>query len=233
MKIALVGISNIKTGKHNLKEPRLEEANRLVKADKLVYAQADVLDQSGLVDADAILASQDGRLELILMDLEFVETRLGRNPSDAERAGLEKIKAALESDQLASTVALSEDERKALVAHALLTSKPVTVASAEDLADPEALLLRCVRDAGYMFFLTVGGKENRSWLIRRGFTAWEAAASIHTDIQKGFIRAEVIGWDDFAANGGETGAKRAGKLRLEQKPYVMQDCDVVNFRCNK
>ncbi len=233
MKIALVGIPGIKVGKHNLKEPRLDEAHRLVKADKLVYAQADVVDQSQLVDADAILVSPEGRLELILMDLEFVETRLGRNPPDAERAVLEKLKTALESDQLVSSVTLTGDERKAIAAHALVTSKPVTVASTEDLAQTDALLLRCVRDAGYMFFLTVGGKENRSWIIRKDLTAWEAAGSIHTDIQKGFIRAEVIGWDDFVANGGETGAKRAGKQRLEQKAYVMQDCDVVNFRCNK
>ena len=233
MKIALVGIPGIKTGKHNLKEPRLEEANRLVEADKLVHAQADLVDQSGLVDANAILASQDGRLELILMDLEFVETRLGRNPTAGERAVLEKIKTALESDQLAGSVPLTEDERKAIAAHALVTSKPITVATAEELAAPEALLLRCVRDAGFMFFLTVGGKENRSWIIRQGLNAWEAAGAIHTDIQKGFIRVEVIGWDDFAANGGETGAKRAGKQRLEPKAYLMQDCDVVNFRCNK
>jgi len=233
MKIALVGIQGIKVGKHNLKEPRLDEANRLVEADKLVYAQADVVDQSDLVDADAMLVSQDGRLELILMDLEFVETRLGREPSDAERAVLERIKTTLESDQLASSLTLTEDESKTIAGHALVTSKSITEASDEDLTKPDGLLLRCVRDAGYMFFLTVGGKENRSWIIRKGLTAWEAAAAIHTDIQKGFIRVEVIGWDDFAANGGETGAKRAGKQRLEQKAYVMQDCDVVNFRCNK
>jgi len=156
-----------------------------------------------------------------------------RSRATVERAGLEKIKTALESDQLAASVTLTEDESKAIAAHALVTRKPITVATAEELAASEALLLRCVRDAGFMFFLTVGGKENRSWIIRQGLTAWEAAGAIHTDIQKGFIRVEVIGWDDFAANGGETGAKRAGKQRLEQKAYIMQDCDVVNFRCNK
>ena len=233
MKIALVGIPDIKVGKHNLKDPRLEEAHRLVQADKLVYAQADVVDQSGLVDADALLVSQEGRLEMIFKDLEFVETRLGRNPPDAERAVLEKIKAALERDQLAADVALTEEEKGTIAAHAFVTRKPITLAADEDLAQPDALLLRCAREAGYQFFLTVGGKENRSWIIPRGLTAWEAAGSIHTDIQKGFIRAEIIGWDDFAAHGGETGAKRAGKQRLEQKAYVMQDCDVVNFRSGK
>ena len=81
--------------------------------------------------------------------------------------------------------------------------------------------------------LTVGGKENRAWPIRAGATAWEAAGTIHTDIQKGFIRAEIISFADFVQAGGETQAKRAGKQRLELKTYVMQDYDVVNFRFNK
>jgi ribosome-binding ATPase YchF (GTP1/OBG family) len=107
------------------------------------------------------------------------------------------------------------------------------VATQAELADIETLLMRAFREAGYITFLTVGGKENRAWAIRAGTCAWDAAGVIHTDIQKGFIRAEIIAWEDFSANGGETGAKRAGKQRLELKTYVMQDCDVVNFRFNK
>jgi ribosome-binding ATPase YchF (GTP1/OBG family) len=101
------------------------------------------------------------------------------------------------------------------------------------MSNPEALLLRAFHEAGYISFLTVGGKENRAWPIRKGLTAWEAAGTIHTDIQKGFIRAEIIGFEDFVTAGGETQAKRAGKQRLETKQYVMQDYDLVNFRFNK
>ena len=97
----------------------------------------------------------------------------------------------------------------------------------------DALLARALAESGYISFLTVGGKENRAWPIRAGTTAWEAAGTIHTDLQKGFIRAEIIGFADFVAAGGETQAKRAGKVRLELKGYVMQDYDVVNFRFNK
>jgi ribosome-binding ATPase YchF (GTP1/OBG family) len=104
---------------------------------------------------------------------------------------------------------------------------------AEDTQDPEALLLRAFQESGYICFLTVGGKENRAWPIRKGMTAWEAAGSIHSDLQKGFIRAEVISFADFSQAGGETQAKRAGKQRLETKQYLMQDYDVVNFRFNK
>jgi ribosome-binding ATPase YchF (GTP1/OBG family) len=109
----------------------------------------------------------------------------------------------------------------------------VVVAEEAELAAPDALLLRAFRESGYLAFLTVGGKENRAWPIRAGLTAWEAAGTIHTDIQKGFIRAEIISFADFIAAGGETQAKRAGKQRLEQKGYVMQDYDLTNFRFNK
>jgi ribosome-binding ATPase YchF (GTP1/OBG family) len=107
------------------------------------------------------------------------------------------------------------------------------VAREAELEAPEALLVRAFNEAGYISFLTVGGKENRAWPVRKGTTAVEAAGSIHTDMQKGFIRAEIIAWDDFVQGGGETGAKRAGKQRLETKTYVMQDYDVTNFRFNK
>lgn len=94
-------------------------------------------------------------------------------------------------------------------------------------------MLRAFKEAGYICFLTVGGKENRAWAIRHGTTAWEAAGSIHSDMQKGFIRAEIISFEDFSQAGGETQAKRAGKQRLETKTYVVQDYDLVNFRFNK
>ena len=102
-----------------------------------------------------------------------------------------------------------------------------------ELANPDGLFVRALKESGYISFLTVGGKENRAWPIRAGLTAWEAAGTIHTDIQKGFIRAEIISFADFVAAGGETEAKRAGKQRLELKTYVMQDYDLTNFRFNK
>lgn len=233
MKIALFGITQIKPGKHNLKDPRFDKADELVEADKKTFAQVDVVGEEGLADADSILTTGGGKMDLILKDLEFIETRLGRDPQPAERAALEKLKAVLESERFVFEAGLSAEEFGALTAHAFTTAKPVTVASDEELAKPEELLLRAFREAGYICFLTVGGKENRAWPIRKGLTAWEAGGAIHSDIQKGFIRAEIIAYADFVEAGGETQAKRAGKQRLEMKPYVMQDYDLVNFRFNK
>ena len=85
---------------------------------------------------------------------------------------------------------------------------------------------------GLQTFLTAGPKESRAWTIRKGATAPEAAGVIHTDFQKGFIKAEVVTFDDLVAAGSMTEAKAHGKLRVEGKDYLMRDGDVVEFRFN-
>jgi len=85
---------------------------------------------------------------------------------------------------------------------------------------------------GLQTYFTAGVKEVRAWTVPIGATAPEAAGVIHTDFQRGFIRAEVVSYEDFVACGGEQGAKEAGRLRLEGKDYVVQDGDVMHFRFN-
>ncbi|WP_252229204.1 redox-regulated ATPase YchF [Clostridium sp. ZBS15] len=85
---------------------------------------------------------------------------------------------------------------------------------------------------GLMSFLTAGVQEVRAWTIKRGTKAPQAAGKIHTDIERGFIRAEVVGYDDLVECGSEAAAKEKGKFRLEGKDYIMEDGDVVNFRFN-
>src|ERR1039457_6288167 len=113
MKIALFGVTGIKSGKHNLKDPRFDEADKLVEADKKTYAQVDVVGEDQLIDADAILVSVEGRADMILKDLEFVETRLGREPQAAERQALEKIKMLLEQEKFVFNSGLAD--RKSVV----------------------------------------------------------------------------------------------------------------------
>jgi len=105
-----------------------------------------------------------------------------------------------------------------------------------DMGLSEPGLNRVIR-AGYELlglqtFFTAGPKEVRAWTVRGGATAPQAAGVIHTDFEKGFIRAEIIGYADFIACNGEQGAKEAGKWRLEGKEYVMREGDVVHFRFN-
>jgi ribosome-binding ATPase YchF (GTP1/OBG family) len=85
---------------------------------------------------------------------------------------------------------------------------------------------------GLKSYFTAGVKEVRAWTIRKNTTAPKAAAAIHNDFEKGFIRAEVIAYDDYIEFGGDNGAKDAGKNRLEGKEYIVQDGDVMHFRFN-
>jgi ribosome-binding ATPase YchF (GTP1/OBG family) len=85
---------------------------------------------------------------------------------------------------------------------------------------------------GLQTYFTVGPKEARAWTIRKGCTAPQAAGVIHTDFERGFIRAEVIAFDDYIAGKGEAGAREAGKMRLEGKEYIVREGDVMHFRFN-
>jgi len=135
----------------------------------------------------------------------------------ADNAVAVVISAAIEAE----IATLPSDEREAFLA---------------DLGLEETGLSRIIR-AGYdllglITFFTAGPKESRAWTVHRGAKAPEAAGEIHTDFERGFIRAETIAFDDFVKFGGEAGAKDAGKMRSEGKEYVVQDGDVLLFRFN-
>jgi GTP-binding protein YchF len=144
--------------------------------------------------------------------LERVETY-----AKQEGAPVVAICAALEA-QIAD---MSEEDKKVFLADAGLEEPGLN-----RLARAAYALL------GLQTYFTAGPKEVRAWTVPTGATAPQAAGVIHTDFERGFIRAEVATYDDFVANGGEQGAKEAGKLRVEGKEYVVRDGDVMHFRFN-
>jgi len=144
----------------------------------------------------------------------------------------EKV-AAMAAEQGAESVVISA----AIEAEIAQLTDPADKAEfLETLGLDEPGLSKLIR-AGYrlldlLTFFTVGPKEARAWTVRRGAKAPEAAGEIHTDFQRGFIRAETIAYDDYVACNGETGAKEAGKMRVEGSEYVVKDGDVFHFRFN-
>jgi GTP-binding protein YchF len=222
-------------------EKALQKAEKLVKTgDKKVLWRRDLLarvcdqlDQGRPVRAMDL--DEEGRLELRDLHLLTIKRTLyianvnddgfENNPHlDAVRAFAEQegsevvpVCAAIEAE----LAELDDDEKKEFLA---------------EMGLEEPGLDRVVR-AGYHLlhlqtYFTAGPKEVRAWTIPVGATAPQAAGVIHTDFERGFIRAEVIGYEDFVACHGEHGAKEAGKLRLEGKDYVVQDGDVIHFRFN-
>ena len=140
----------------------------------------------------------------------------------AARAARDNAKAVVISAKIDSELAVLEPEEQAEFLESL------------GLAEPG--LNRLIREAyallGLQSYFTVGPKETRAWTIPIGATAPQAAGVIHTDFEKGFIRAETIAFDDFVALKGEAKAREAGKLRAEGKAYVVKDGDVMNFLFN-
>ncbi|HKO75055.1 MAG TPA: DUF933 domain-containing protein [Gaiellaceae bacterium] len=201
------------------------------------------------------------RLELLVADRDHVEGRLERVQKQAKSgdAGLRAEVAELERvlTHLDGGRPLSEYETELPPELEPLTTKPlveirngpsgVDVKLEAELAElpeeeaadfrdgPSALedvARRVFEAAGLLTFFTVGEKETRAWTLERGRTALEAAASIHSDIAHGFIRAEVIRWDDLVAAGSHAEGAKRGLQRLEGKTYVVDDGDVLNIRFN-
>jgi hypothetical protein len=156
------------------------------------------------------------------VDEASAETGNALSTKVVERAAKDGAKAVVISAKIESEIAMLDPEERAEFLETL------------GLAEPG--LNRLIREAyallGLQTYFTAGPKEARAWTIGVGDTAPQAAGVIHTDFEKGFIRAETIAFDDYVRLNGEAGAREAGKLRSEGKEYVVRDGDVMNFRFN-
>ena len=242
-------------------DPRLQQLAEVVGARKVTPAAIRVVDVPGtgpqllgnLRQVDALLVVLDGfsgtrvpaddletlKLELLVADRDHVERRLERVEKQAKsgdpklRKEVEELQRLLAHLDAGKTMAEWEDELPPELDP--LTTKPLLAVEngpgGIDL-QLEEVVRRLSDELDVITFFTAGEKETRAWTLRRGSTALDAAATIHTDIARGFIRCEVIRWDDLVAAGGHAEAARAGKQRLESKPYVVEDGDVLNIRFN-
>ena len=217
-------------------EQRLAKQRRALKGDATLAAEVSALERAEAVLADGTpvyrsdLTSEDRALLAPVFLLTNKPVLVVVNvPVDAlDRA--DELAAEFGEDALAVCVEIEGDP-------------DVATASPEERADllaglgvAESVLPRLARSAYHLLgrctFLTTGEKESRAWSFRAGAKAPECAGVIHSDFQRGFIRAEVIAYDDYVAAKGEHGAKEAGKMRLEGTEYVVKDGDVMHFRFN-
>jgi hypothetical protein len=234
MKIGIIGIEGLSSGKANLIDGRIDALQKMFGSAKKVYIQVELLTENEkLKEGDGLLGTQSARLDFILNDLEFVENRLERAQDDSEKKLLSCFKDTLDKERFLSELTLTEEENRLISGYPLLSVKPIFLASARDLEDKDRLLMLAHNYFGYLSFFTASEKEARAWSIKKGSPALEAAGCIHSDIQKGFIRAEVVSFQDLINDGGLSGARNNNHLRLENKEYIVQDGDYMLFRFNK
>jgi len=183
-------------------------------------------------------AELDEEAAALVRDLNLLTRKPILYVANVDEAGLKE-----ETPLLKRVREYAEAEGAEVVAVSARMEAEIAELADEDKADfldelglEEPGLNRVIR-AAYKFldletYFTAGPKEVRAWTVRRGSTAPQAAGVIHTDFEKGFIRAEVVGYDDYIAHGGEAGAKDAGRWRLEGKDYIVREGDVMHFRFN-
>jgi ribosome-binding ATPase YchF (GTP1/OBG family) len=200
------------------------------------------------------------RLELLVADRDHVERRLERVGKQAKSGDLQLKQQVAELERVLAHVdaggTLADWPGELPAELEPLTTKPLLAvengpdgidlkleAELADLGDEaaefregasalEEVVRRLSEELGLISFFTAGDTETRAWTLRRGQSALEAAATVHSDIARGFIRCEVIRWDDLVKSGSHAEAARAGLQRLEGKTYEVQDGDVLNVRFN-
>jgi GTP-binding protein YchF len=196
--------------------PVLEEA-RPARAVELSKEEQLILKQFFLLTAKPTIYAANVDEETLLNPDENPHVKIVKEHAAQENAEVVVICAKLEAE----LVALEEDERKEFLAELGLMSSGV-----------DKLIKSAYKMLGLMSYLTAGEKEVRAWTIPIGTKAPAAASVIHSDIERGFIRAEIVSYDDLISAGSEKEAKEKGLTRLEGKDYIMQEGDIVNFRFN-
>ncbi len=188
-------------------------ARNYTKTDTEEYAQ--LVNEVRFLTAKEIMYGANTDEDGLLEDNEYVIAL--REHAKKHNCELIKLCAKIEEE----LIGLDEEE-----AQEFLTDLGVEESGLEQI------IQKGFHKLGLMSYFTAGVKEVRSWTIKQNSTAPRAAAAIHNDFEKGFIRAEVIAYNDFVEFGGEAKAKEAGKMRLEGKEYIVQDGDVMHFRFN-
>lgn len=228
MKIAVIGI-DFPLGKKPFLDARMEKLKEIVHSTEVTHIQVEFVDSSRLKDADAVLADETAKLDLILADLEIIEAQLASSP---ENQVFLRSKEALEKEILLKEVPFADEEKKLLLGFNLVTLKPVVFVQKDNLPSIPDLVRQVFSDCGMISFFTANERELRAWSIKKGTTVFEAAGSIHSDIQRGFIKAEVVGYEDLIKSGGLNQARGKGLLRLENKSYIVRDGDLIQVRFN-
>jgi len=234
VKIGVMGTDIFQQGKANLVDERVKVLKQMFNSPKEVFIQVEILtDETKLLEADGILAPASAKLDLIVADMEFVETRLSRTGDEQEKALLTRFKDQLDKEGLLYEVVLTDEEKKLAASYSLLSIRPVFLAGPEALEDKNRLLRDAYAAFGFISFFTAGEKDAHAWSIKKGANAYEAAGAIHSAIQQGFIRAEVINYQELVADGSLSKARSSNHVRLEMKEYVVQDGDYLVIRTNK
>ncbi|NIP38270.1 MAG: DUF933 domain-containing protein [Candidatus Dadabacteria bacterium] len=229
MKIAISGL-DLEEGKIKYEDPVFSGLCEKFKPAKQAPYYFEFLIEDYQA-ANAIAITKDNILDLLILDMEKLENRMERAEDDAEKAVLKRCLEILEKEQPVCDLEISGEERSILTTISPLSFKPVLVLEDSGI-DANTVCKQILDKAGMMFFYTAGKQEVHAWMVEKGTDAVTCAGRIHSDLARGFIKAELISFDDLMAAHSFADASSKGLTQLVDKDFPIPENTILEIRFN-
>ena len=228
MKIGFTGIE-LQEGKVKFNDKNLMALEKKDKPKKVTPFFAEFI-QENFVQCDGILVSSDSLLDVLILDIEKFETREQRSEDQAENDLIQKCLKNLEEEMPLCQVEFSDSEQEILNALSPLSLKPMVILDEQpDINDAIKLMLEATKT---MFFYTAGKQEVHAWPMPEGSDAVTCAGKIHSDLARGFIKADVVTYSDLLMSHNLNEARTKGFVQLVGKTHIIKQGDVIEIRFN-
>ncbi|MBT3237115.1 MAG: DUF933 domain-containing protein [Bdellovibrionales bacterium] len=182
------------------------------------------------VHADVIVVPGDNILDLLILDMELIESRLTRIESDAEKVLLDRCLEELEGETPLCDISWSDDQMEILKILSPHSLKPVV--RVDDQMEINTIIRLALEKANHMFFYTSGPQESHAWPVNKGSDIVTCAAKIHSDLARGFIKGDVVAFEDYMNCHSFNECKSKGVAKLVDRDYIVQPNEVIEIRFN-
>ena len=228
MRIAFTGV-DLMEGKIRYDDPSLMALKKKDQPEKFSPFFVEFM-EDGFAKADVIVVPEEKILDLLIWDMQKLETRLEKDLPAEERELLNDCMQYLEDEIALSELEFDDAQRKLLQTTALFTMKPVVKLKGGE--DQNLIIKLALEKAQYMFFYTSGPRESHAWLVRKNATALECAERIHSDLARGFIKADVVHHSDYLNHHSFNECRSKGLVQLVDREYRIDEGDVLEIRHN-
>jgi len=216
-------------GKTKYKDEKLIDLVAKDKAKKVVPFFAEFI-KDEYVQSDAIVVPRSNILDLLILDMDKLETRLLKLESGDEKSLMTKCMELLEQEMPLCDVDFNDEERELLIATAPISFKPIV--QIEGSEDINTIIFSALEKANHMFFYTSGPKESHAWLIQKGSAIIACAEKIHSDLARGFIKGDVVSYEDYMDCHNFNDCKSKGVAKMVDRDYIVQPNDIIEIRFN-
>jgi ribosome-binding ATPase YchF (GTP1/OBG family) len=228
MKICFVGLE-LPEGKVKYQDERVLALDKKFAAQKVTPFYAEFI-KDDCQQCDAFIVSREQALDLLILDMEKLETRRDRSADDFEKVLLSRCLEYLEQEIPLCDVEFSEAEAALLKTLAPLSYKPTVIAAGQP--EVKAAIEQVLRKAGITFFYTADKKEVHAWPVKENSDIVTCAGKIHSDLARGFIKAEIVSYEDLMKVYNWQEARAKGLVKLVDRDYLIREGDVIEIRFN-